>query len=540
MIRSILFAYFSLTVFLGHSQNAVILELGEFENRPCVADSSISVMHPEFWIAYATIDDLIGSAKDSSICVIWTQSRITVNGITGNSRPIFLEYIGEEKKLEANSSYSIEQVHFEPSDNSIKVAQYSINLTYESVGITRQLLIDQSNTFSSSFYTSASCVVTEKMGDPLIASYIISVDSDELEQRYENNGFEDFPSIGFYQFPSVLSDALEVRNTSLPNNFAPARNNNSRPSLLGHRLTGIPSPTNVDTFVVRAAFDPSGPDTVTLSVSFLNDLLIQPFIALDFENTDDPTFTPPFELSYEIDFCLPFLLVERPIAPGDGIVFRGGQPIFGNKTACIQLGESSYLEVDDKQSLWYGHNSSGMLAMKADASIVLAPNSQMLFDGTLGLGLAANQTVKIKIASGAHLEFSEASIIRHLRDLNPDGQVKVELAGGTIDLSALTATERRFFQISTQENVLSKGEDFLAVWHQASANKLSITPKRTLDGLTVNVYSLAGQLISSQRIDQVQKDNTSIVALPTNSPKSIKAIQFITDEGQQQTMTIMF
>jgi hypothetical protein len=541
MIRLVLLACFSLSVILAFSQNEVILELGEFAERPCVADSSVTVMHPEFWIAFATVDDQLGSAKDSSVCIDWTRFQITVNGITGSTRPIFIEYIGEGKRLEANSTYSLERIQGDQFDgNNFVVAQYHVNLTYESVGITRQLLIEQSNTDFDFLHISSSCVITEKMDDPLIASYIVSVDSDELEQRYSNSGFDDFPSIGFHQFPSVLSDALEVRSTRLPNNFLPARNSNFNPSLLGHRLSGIPSPTNVDTFLVRAAFDPSGPDTVTLNVSFLNDLLIQPFIAIGFENTDDPTFTPPFELSYEYDFCLPFALVERPIAPGDGIVFRGGQPIFGNKTACIQLGESSYLEVDDQQRLWYGHNSEGMLVMKSDASIVLEPNSQMLFDGTLGLGLAADETAKISIAAGAHLEFSEASVIWHMRNLNPNGQIKVELAGGTIDLSALSEEEKKYFQISTQENVVSKGEDFLAVWHQPSMNSLAITPQGTFTGLTVNVYSLSGQLITSQSIEELEENNTRTILLPSNSPVSVKAVQFITDSGRQQTMTLMF
>ncbi len=541
MPRSILFLCFYMTALSLQSQTAVFLELGDFARRPCIADSSRSVFHPSNWVAYATIDDQIGNPKDSSVCIDWTQNQITINGISGNSRPIYLEYIGEEKRLEANSAYALEDLQGDDlSSTNYIVAQYTIDLTYELTGVTRQLLIDQFNSNFDDLYVSSLCVLTEKMEDPLIDSYIATVDSDELQSRYTANLFGGFPSKGFFEFNSEIRDVLEVENDSSPNSYYPTFTSNFIPTLLAHRLPGIPGPNNLDTFYVKADFNPSGPDTATLNIYSQNDLLIQPFIDIAFENTADPNFTPPFEVNYFYDFCLPFRLVERTAAPGDGIVFSGGQPIFGHKTACIQLNESSYLEVAKQQRLWYGRNSAGMLVMKKNASIVLAPNSQMLFDGTLGLGLASDENANIKILNGAHLEFSEASSVSHLQNQMPAGQIKVELAGGTIDLSSLSETEKRYFQISAKENVKSSGDDFLTVWHQRSADRLTITPIRDIEGLTVNVYSLSGQLLSTQIEENLLEETTSTFNLPTNSPASLKAIQFITDNGEQQTITLLF
>jgi hypothetical protein len=143
-------------------------------------------------------------------------------------------------------------------------------------------------------------------------------------------------------------------------------------------------------------------------------------------------------------FCLNF--VDLIFEGGDRYIHNGGDLDMNNSFSCMQFRRGSALRVGAGQTLHYGSNGSGMLALCAGGSLELEPGATLVVDCILNLSECNNdlppQQIYMDLPPGTRLAFTENARLTNRFSLGQQMKLNVRMLGGTLDDALLSPDDR--------------------------------------------------------------------------------------------------
>lgn len=451
---------------------------------PCEFGES-SVVLPEDWLVYQTVDDLWNGEPESGVCISILQGSSSDNAILQlddalEDKPVFLSRTFD-LDLAPNDLWSI---FLDWEGNA-----YSTLLTdcADSPGCSELLFRIQVPNHPDSTLTvtddlrsfpfkestplgfgtiqgAAACLPTQYFEEQALVEiiYVIYPDweiaGDELEVPAPE--LEPVPYFELVDELNFYDSFFHSYNSELDTHFYS--------TAYDHKLVtydpedGYPAADNIS-FIDIQPDDGVGSDTqqniqVTLGVLGTWDQYVVSFQPHTFfrgalvEGSD--SLRHNLELVFaNAELCGP-LIVDYPLEPGNGLVFHEGAVEFGKRN-CFIVKEDAYLKVRSEGALNYGLDGIGMLALHPGCDVVLETGAYMQFGNSL---ILADKTVgdeptycDVYLYPGAVFSFTESA---EVVNLSPDERmnVRVHLLGGTMDFNELSPQERSYFEFIEYED----------------------------------------------------------------------------------------
>ena len=506
-----LFASLLLLVAPIRSADAQFVELGytRLVEVPCPAGTTTTVMQPPNWRVYHAVGDSLAGQVDATACIEFAPD-LSLNVSTVDAdRPVFFRYVGDTVRLWPNGIYAADLVNFLDAfelDLSALAGSFELDLAYPQTGVTRQ--IRRRWTVGDDGFVPLpgidACILTENMGRAYVDALTFSLAGASIVPPRFTPGryaslleiYQDLPALAVDTLVLTRGDRTDVDTLRYYSSF--------RPTLLAHTRGGVPGIGNVDTAYVFAP-EATGPDDfVVLEAEGPSLLDVQPFtevLCLSGDGTDARPDTLGFAIDYGLtDICLSLNRVERPVAPGTGLMFSGGQVNLGGETACVLLRPESFLRVSPGHRLWYGNGGLGMLALTAGSRVEVAAGAQLRFDATVALFAREPASTRITVGPGASLEFSGAADVYPGYQQAPAGQVEVLVDGGRVDLSGLSERDRGYFKLVYERFGASAPGDFAELRHASGSSLLEVrNPGGEVTPCTLHVLDVLGRRLGAPR-----------------------------------------
>jgi hypothetical protein len=210
------------------------------------------------------------------------------------------------------------------------------------------------------------------------------------------------------------------------------------------------------------------------------------------------------------ELCGP-LLVDYPLEPGNGLVFHEGAVEFGKRN-CFIINDAAYLEVAKEGALNYGLDGIGMLAMHPGSEVILESGAYLQFGNSLVL---ADKSVSeesthcdIYLHPGSVFSFTEKA---RVVNLSPDERqkIRVHLLGGAIDYTELSAEERSHFEFIEYEDERFVGVEILG---NPTSGPIRFRFDAASKGQSqISVLDQLGNLLYSDQVSHVQGENEFIL-----------------------------
>lgn len=207
-------------------------------------------------------------------------------------------------------------------------------------------------------------------------------------------------------------------------------------------------PSAADEYYIEAEPEPNTPDPkiINLQADWAHTLVFQPFVQLRgglVAGGDSIRHTVNL-VNNGASFCLNF--VDLIFDGGDRYIHNGGDLDMNNSFSCMQFRRGSALRVGTGQTLHYGSDGSGMLALCAGGSLELEPGASLVVDCILNLSECNNdlppQQIYMDLPPGTRLAFTENARLTNRFSLGQQMKLNVRMLGGTLD-DALLAPEDR-------------------------------------------------------------------------------------------------
>lgn len=165
-----------------------------------------------------------------------------------------------------------------------------------------------------------------------------------------------------------------------------------------------------------------------------------------------------------------------------------------NSFSCMQFRKGSALRVLKDATLHYGTGGAGMLALCANSTIKLEPNSTLLVDAVLNIAEcddAIDPThIYMDLPPTASLVFTENARLTNRFSQGQQMELRVRMLGGTLDDSRLSAADRALIQRIYPEPAPAFADNF-----SLSPNPFQNAPR--LSYLSADKEQLSLQWLSS-------------------------------------------
>jgi hypothetical protein len=458
------------------------------ETRPCPFDPTVLVSQPKGWLIYQTIDGTWDGPVDSSRCLSavvspFASQLIRVDLLPADfSKPIFVR-----AKLADFPQVDVPENRLYNMDNTFLVPHY---MGWKSgsdcpqgicTGMVAGLAIPTPDfsdpTGATRFQTaltdppvppmpptasiygfSGACVPSEYFAGTqflreLILKFTLEYDSASTEPPYldiaqptwgDNQSFND---ISFLQPFKVKTwhEAGGQFYIPLDSVVAPG------PFWGGTAVAAYGAstyPSAADEYYIEAEPEPNTPDpkTINLQANWAHTLVFQPFVQLRgglVAGGDSVRHTVNL-VNNGASFCLNF--VDLIFEGGDRYIHNGGDLDMNNSFSCMQFRRGSALRVGTGQTLHYGSNGSGMLALCSGGSLELEPGASLMVDCILNLSECNNdlppQQIYMDLLPGTRLAFTENARLTNRFSLGQQMKLNVRMLGGTLDDALLTPEDR--------------------------------------------------------------------------------------------------
>lgn len=436
--------------------------------QPCPFDSAETVNFPTGWIIYQTLDGAWDGTVDASRCIsaeVMPGGNLRIDLAQLNpAEPLFVRALPQELavigELPVNQLMAVD-FFWSPSsfDDLILTGPTCVEdmcsgvFTGIDVGVPGAMRI-HTGLVTTDFYEIHSCFPTEYFPGQYLRELIFKVtfspDADLSGQSLHLYGMTLTPS---WQSSISAVDAYESQydnETGEYNvNAYDASNQdggNDRFLVLYTEPTfpGVLTPSYVTGTVIPPTNEQQ---VINLVVEEFQTLEIQPFTQLRgalVEGSDSIRHILNL-VNKGGNFCLNFI----------DLIFSGGNQYrhgkgstlqMHNSFSCFQFRNGSALRVMEDATLHYGNEGAGMLALCANSTVVLEPNSTLLVDAVLNIAECDDAVlpthIYIDLPKSAQLLFTENARLTNRFSQGQQMELRVRMLGGTLDDSRLSAEDR--------------------------------------------------------------------------------------------------
>jgi hypothetical protein len=471
-MRKILLSFLCLaTAITLHAQFYYASGFDSYSVKPCPFDATKTISQPQNWVVYQTQNGAWDGPIDSSRCIAATVSNATGMKIDltqiDPSKPLFVSAKAQEffttPSLTPNKLFNLNfygtasdtSVHLKTGANCVESVCSGVFLGINVPGDvrTQRGLLTQNGVylnigtcFPSEFFieqTLRNLVLKFqfKEGASLINRFLtltyIQIDEAAGEPGYVT------------QVPATLNDLSTLTGEYEVNVSETTPFSFSQSFLMLYTQAGYPSASNPSYVEAYPEEDNGFQETINLNVESFQNLEIQPFTYLRgaLVAGSDTLRHIANLVNNGGDLCFNFI----------DLVFNGGEYRHHAGTltmqspfSCMQYRSGSALRVMEGAELYYGQEGTGMLALCANASIILERGATLTFDGVLNMSecnnLIPSQQIYMDLPPGARLIFTKNAHITNQYSKDRQMKLNVRMLGGMLDDSALNTEDRALIQ----------------------------------------------------------------------------------------------
>lgn len=444
---------------------------------PCPFDTTVEVVHPNFWLPYQTLDGHWDGPIDSTKCISVTpitgpnSIEIDLNQIDP-ARPLFIRcLLDDDAKIPLNPDwiflvqgkmYPKGQTQFIQTNQCADALCTGIIVGIEIPDETgdstnRRIYVGpEENMFYGGY---ATCLPTEKFEENYLREYIFKIQVDTANIPSQNFAVRWFDSYlemiyGIGHVYEVLAPEWTWDGNSYELEGYILANDGGENYLFMYGADTYPSLDNpyfIDGMPIVNSIEPK---TININIYNYQSAYFQPFTYLRgglVEGSDS--------IRHEVDLvnwggniCINF--VELIFEENTSYVHHGGQLDFSGETACMQFRTGGALVVADSATLHFGPGGHGMLALRPGGTIEIGKGGALLIDNMLMLtpyhpdpADPETRQVYMELNPGATLAFGPHA--RIMRKFNPeeDMRLNIYMNGGTLDLGNLPAEDRALINL---------------------------------------------------------------------------------------------
>jgi len=527
-ICTIFFAIFFLSI-TGYSQPNS--DFSDIEEIQCPFNPAVTIQQPKHWHIYQTLNDKWDGTVDSSECVSVLkdpQDRTAIDLATINpNKAIFIRGLQDNvpvTNLISDYIYNAVGEVTPPQGIAYKTSTDCPN------GICSGLIVgveipDSSFTGTNTrfhydipddpveYYDFMTCFATEYFDDNRLSEFILKITLDNpptdltgqlLVLRY---GF-----VNGWSYPTTVPSPLYAHDfnsadTSYYINLMDALGggwgySNFLFQYADHNT--YPSSQNIYYTEVGPFPNTATPSKVDVIVDEFNTVIFQPYTALRgtlVEGSDSVRHQVNL-ISDGSDICMEGIIDFG--FDGSSFIYNGGHLNFEGRSACLMFKNKGALVVGKNQTLYYGQNGKGILALQPGGAIVLRENSRLHIDNTLWLqGVKSDkypQQFYLDLLPGTTLSFGEHAHVLNQFSQDNSTKLNVYMNGGTLDDSNLSAASRSLINriYPTPHPVFS---DNIKLFGNPVSSNLSFGYTTGQDGvLSVEIFDLNGRLVQREAI----------------------------------------
>lgn len=424
-----------------------------------------TLIQPEFWRAYQTLNNEWDGPIDSTSCVKWLTEGLELTN-ADTSRPVFIRMVDTAPiLLESDFLYGVDLCMDWSSD------QWGIDLEDESFcnnGFCHGTMVRVSippaplDTVDVAFRTHfAAFQYEEVFGD--LFELCFATEAFEV-QHLEDVVFKFIPEGTMIEFYCVyLSNEWDQMSMTVDqediSNFQSGPSEYSFDAwpwglssfMFRYQGEGYPSDTTISYIEFTPEPNVETPQMVTVTFNEYCTYTLQPFTQLRAGHVvdNDSVFHNLQLINLTHQLCV-LLYVELVFDPDDRFVHAGGPIDFQGNTSCMRFHKGSTLEVASGHKLLYGPRGDGMLALYGGAEIVVQENARMEINNSVMLFEHPWQQpvrpVDVHLKAGSELVFGAKSKL-HNESSDHAVKLRVYLEGGVVDLSGLSPEERSHVEL---------------------------------------------------------------------------------------------
>ncbi|MEZ4921246.1 MAG: T9SS type A sorting domain-containing protein [Saprospiraceae bacterium] len=472
----------------GFSQNFILNQyFGSIETQPCPFDSNISIKQPADWFAYQTQDGHWDGPFDSTRCLSFVAGTgnfyATLDlGMVDPDKPLFIRSllppIPERFELLENQLFNaIFEAKIKPSciapvlrfgsdceDGICSGVFLSLLIPDEDLneyGAFREHTgLFNGNLSSNCYTTSQFCFPSEyffnqKLGyavmkfsfapNAQLANHQLELRYAQIEQTsmYELGTISEVTALGMHwnavtqEYDVPVYDASDFQGWGT--NF------------LGlYTAPAYPSAQNLSYIEAVPEPNSSTPQIINLNIDEFQTLVFQPFAQLRGGLVSGSNSIRHIANLNNNGGEICLNLLDLIFENGNEYRHTGGDLYMNNPYSCMQFRKQSALHILNEQSLHYGQDGVGMLAMCAEGTIHIEPGSELIVDAILNLAECDDalppQHIDMDLPRGASLRFTEHAKVTNQYSQGQQMKLRVHMLGGTLDDALLSAEDRALIQ----------------------------------------------------------------------------------------------
>ncbi len=518
----------------------------DFETVPCPYDSTASITRPVGWIVYQTLDGNWDGPVDSSRCISGFKAASPQAGCNipldqiDLARPVFiradLDAYPPDWMFQPDALYNAFFCsNIMPYDvdwtSGTNCAQGLCSGLFIGIAVPDTNGVPGGNTrlhtgvadltgnWPSFCNGTSTCFPTERFQEQslafLVAKYTFpdTLDAQGISLRVYSADI--FPADDFGTFTEVEAYPFHLQNgvyvvpvSDASGNFGPAH-------LALYNSPGYPSAANPSYVEAAPVPNTTQQKVVILRVGTYETLEVQPFTYFRgaFVAGSDSVRHQFVLMNDGGDFCVNF--IDLVFDEGTEFRHRSGQVTMNNPFSCMQFREGSALRVAENGALHYGNGGVGMLALCADARVVLEPGSALVVDAVVNIAECDDNRppepfMDVELHPGAQLRFTENARITNQFSQGQAMKLRVWMLGGTLDDSRLPPEQQALIVRAWPEPATHLADNATLLGNDGSGAQLVL--RYLSDGtetLDIKWYDTQGRFVAVQR-EIVQKGYNDI------------------------------
>ena len=463
ILLSALLAFFTASVCLSQ----ISLPGGDFfvnDSFPCPTDSNILIRTKQYWEAYQTSNDLWDGPRDSSCISLRDNSNIGTRILFSEidtSKIVFVRWVYDTVyPLDTNNLFNLTaQIGWNDYQN-LRLDNTCSGGICSGIQLGIQIPDSTGNSNDLRWYTApveydpgfgyqiGICFPTEKFVNGNSVKEVIL----QFKTRQIQPGADRFTihSIDFGWMSPVYSEKHYSFTTSFPistrhweydiNIFSSSSNN-----LVMYQDTTYPNANHVSYADVTVSSNPSTIDTIDIIVPSFCTLDFQPYSQLRGSLTQGSTTQRHIVnlINNGGEICMS--IVELLFGNGSTYFHKSGELSSEGNFSCMMFWHGGKFILGENQTLHYGKNGKGMLAVRTGGKVEIGKNSELIIGNTFVFGRMMGETtpghIYLTLNYGSKLTFAPGAKLSNGLGL-PEARIFVKMRGGILDDSNLSESER--------------------------------------------------------------------------------------------------
>ncbi len=566
LLLTILFLLPSICLFAQIIPNSYFNDL---ETITCPYDTSVTITQPEHWRIYQTLNDKWDGPVDSSVCINVVEISSANNsidlGTIDPNKAVFIRGLQEftpNYNLVPDFIYSAIANIDPPSGISLKTTTDCPNNICSGLivaieipdsnftGTTLRYHYDiPDNVWSPGDFNT--CVATEYFDHNYLSEFVIKLTLDNPPQDLNDKFLR--------LYNGILTDWSFVVPVMGPMEAQHYSNTDDSYFMYIYELGGsawwdlnylftygdhstYPSSSNIYYIEGRPEPNTLTAHEVNLIVDDGFAVVFQPFTAIRgalVEGSDSLRHTLNL-ISNGSDVCIEGI-IDFTFDEGSKLIFNGGHLNFEGRSACLMFKNKGALVVGENQTLYYGQNGKGILALQPGGEIILKENSQLIIDNTLWLqGVASEKYAGqfyLDLQPGNSISFGDHAQILNLFSQDNSTKLNVYMNGGILDDSKLSPASRSLINRIYPEPKQEWSDNIEILGNPVSAQLEFNYISNSDEFIRVDIFDLNGRVQVSEKVETRRGLNKEAVQV-SELANGVYAVRFSSGE-QQVTFKIL-